>query len=212
MCIHQNKSVRGHSSMRIRTIKGATAMRALVVTLALFSGHVAHAQAIPTDAQPTCTISQTAFNAFFEGGNVVLNGVVNPANSVDFSNVPNCPFYQWSEQMFLWLTSPSPSRYGGSGRIFDSPVFYDVSPPDQTTGERTFIPHAPRFIRRFNLRAAQAGPSGLPVTFDKQGRLLQIAPPQAGPHGLPLIRNTAGDLVEIEKSSINAEKQPVFSD
>jgi hypothetical protein len=213
MCSKENETVRGYSSMSVRTIKGAMVKRILFVTLVLFSsGRFAHAQAIPSDAQPTCTISQAAFNAFFEGGNVVLNGVVNPANSVDFSNVPNCPFYQWSEQMFLWLTSPSPSRYGGGGRIFDSQVFYDVSPPDPTTGVRTFIPHFPGLIRRLNLRAAQAGPSGLPVTFDKQGRLLQIAPPQTGPHGLRLIRNAAGDQVEIEKSAINAEKQPVFSD
>jgi hypothetical protein len=185
----------------------------LLATLAVFSsGRLAIAQTIPSDAQPTCTISQTAFNSFFQGGTAVLNGVVNPANSVDFSNVPNCPFYQWSEQMFLWLTSPSPSIYGGSGRIFDSPVFYDVSPEDPTTHQRTFIPHTPRLIRRFNLRAAQAGPSGLPVIFDKEGRLLQIAPPQTGPHGLPLIRNTDGDLIEIEKSSINAEKKVVLSD
>jgi hypothetical protein len=185
----------------------------LLATLAVFSsGYPANAQTIPSDAQQTCTVSQTAFKAFFEGGNVILNGVVNPANSVDFSNIPNCPFYQWSEQMFLWLTSPAPSRYGGNARIFDSPVFYDVSPPDQTTGERTFIPHHPRFIRRLNLRAAQAGPSGLPVIFDKEGRLLQIAPPQTGPHGLPLIRNTAGDLIEIGRSAINTEKQVIFED
>jgi hypothetical protein len=178
------------------------------------SGEIANAQTIPTDAQPTCTVTAAAFKSFFEGGNVVVNGVVDPANSVAFSNVPNCPFYQWAEQMFLWLTSPTPPTYGSAGgRIFDSPVFYDVSPPDQN-GQRTFIPHSPGLIRPFPLpvRAAQAGAAGLPVLFDTTGRLVQIAPPQTGPNGLPLIRNNAGDLVEFASATIGADRNPVFTD
>ena len=74
------------------------------------------------------------------------------------------------------------------------------------------IPHSPRFIRRFPLppRAAQAGPSGLPVLFDKTGRLVQVAPPQIGPNGLPLIRNNAGDLIEFASATIGADRNPVF--
>src|SRR6266567_3531374 len=178
----------------------------------LSSSQLAHAQLIPTDAQSTCTVTPAAFNAFFQGGTATLNGVVNPADSVGFSNVPNCSFYQWSWQMFLWLTSPAPVTYGGGGgRIFDSPVFFDVSPPDQN-GQRTFIPHFPGFIRVLNVRAAQAGASGLPVLFDKTGRLLQIAPSQIGPNGKPLIRNRAGDLSEVERATIGADQRPVFED
>jgi len=168
---------------------------ALLAAMAFISpGQFANAQSIPTDAQATCTVTPAAFKAFFKGGNVVLDGVVNPANSVDFRNVPNCPFYQWAEQMFLWLTSPDPANPGG--RIFDSSTFFDVSPPDPADkNQRTFIPHFPNMVKRLNLRAAQPGPSGLPVLFDKAGRLIQVAPPQTGPNGLPLIRNRAGDLV-----------------
>jgi len=185
----------------------------LLAAVALIAtSQLGNAQSIPNDPQPTCTITPAAFKAFFEGGNVVLNGVVNPANSVDFSNIPNCPFYQWSEQMFLWLTSPAPPTYGNTGgRILDSSAFYDVSPPDQN-GQRSFIPHFPGFIRHLSVRAAQAGPAGLPVLFDKTGRLLQVAPPQTGPNGLPLVRNTAGDLVEVGRVAIGADKQLVFSD
>jgi hypothetical protein len=159
----------------------------------LMMGHAAwispaDAQSIPSDANATCIVTPTMFKGWFQSGAVTLNGVVNPANSVTFPNAPNCSFYQWSEQMFLWLTSPAPVTYGGGGRIFDTSTFYDVSPPDQN-GNRTFIPHFPGLIRVPILRAAQAGPGGFPVMFDKAGRLLEIEPTQTGPNGKPLIRD-----------------------
>jgi hypothetical protein len=191
-----------------------SSLRSVLAAVALVSsGQLASAQTIPADAQATCTVTPAQFKGFFEGGNVVVNGVVDPANSVAFTDIPNCPFYQWSEQMFLWLTSPAPPTYGGGGgRIFDSPVFFDVSPPDSQTGQRTFIPHFPGFIRHLNVRAAQAGPNGFPVLFDKTGRLLQVTPPQTGPNGLPLIRNAAGDLIEVGRATLGADKKPVFAD
>jgi hypothetical protein len=48
--------------------------------------------------------------------------------------------------MFLWLTSPSgTSPYGGSGQVFDSPIFYDVSPKN-AQGQRTLIPNTPGIV------------------------------------------------------------------
>jgi hypothetical protein len=89
--------------------------------------------------------------------------------------------------MFLWLTSPTTSRYGGSGRIFDSPVFYDVSPPDKN-GKRNFIPHLSGGIfRNFAVRTPQVGPHGLPVMFSKTGQLLEVITPPQGPTGKPLL-------------------------
>lgn len=83
---------------------------------------------VPSDAKAICTVTTNgapAFASWFESGTVTLNGVVKPANSVTFPNTPNCSFYQWSEQMFLWMTSPAPATYGGGGgRIFDSPAFF----------------------------------------------------------------------------------------
>ena len=75
--------------------------------------------------------------------------MANPADS-RIGPAPNCGFYQWSEQMFLWLTSPAPPAYGGGANIFDSPAFFDVSPPD-ASGNRTFLAHAPGFIHAFPL-------------------------------------------------------------
>src|SRR4029079_15821178 len=113
--------------------------------------------------------------------------------------------------MYLWLTSPAPATYGGGGgRIFDSPAFYDVSPPD-AMGNRTFLPHVPGRIRAFNLRAAQPGPHGLPVICDKAGRMFEVAPPRKAPSGRQLILNSAGKQVEIGSARL-VNGKPVFLD
>lgn len=172
----------------------------------------ARAQTLPVNAKPTCTVTPSVFASWFQTGAVSLNGVVNPANSVTFPNTPNCSFYQWSEQMFLWLTSPTPRTYGGGGgRIFDSPVFYDVSPPD-SSGNRHFIPHEPGFIRTFALRAAKVGPNRLPVIIDKTGRLLEVERPKLGPSGRQLILNGAGKEVEVDRATFGVNRRPIFID
>src|SRR5204863_1925045 len=97
---------------------------------------------VPTDSTSTCKVSQIELADWFASGMIAPNGIVDPADSVAFPNVPNCSFYKWSEQMFLWLTSPAPSRYGQGTHVFNSPVFYNVSPPD-ATGQRTLSPNSP---------------------------------------------------------------------
>src|ERR1700681_4792149 len=81
---------------------------ALILTLAgLYVG--CSTTPVPTDPVATgCSVSATEFNTWFETGAVTLDGVVKPANSILFPNTPNCSFYKWSEQMFLWLNSPAP--------------------------------------------------------------------------------------------------------
>ena len=187
-----------------------TAAAGLMLTALVVVG-TSRAQTLPADAKTTCTVSAPVFKSWFALGSVSLNGVVNPANSVTFPNVPNCSFYQWSEQMFLWLLSPAPSAYGGGAHIFDSPAFYDVSPPDGS-GNRTFIPHVPGKIRVFNLRDAKVGFHGLPVIFDKAGRMLEVERPKLGPTGRQLILNQSGQQIEIGRVTLGPDKKPVFMD
>src|SRR5437870_13464218 len=76
---------------------------------------------VPSDADLTCIATPTEFAGWFEpgsvhGGVVDLNGIAKPADS-RLALAPNCGFYKWSEQMFLWLTSPAPLTYGGGGGI-----------------------------------------------------------------------------------------------
>src|SRR5436190_9439257 len=181
----------------------AASPRAVAITVRLFGmavifGFISHAsgQVVPADPEFGCSVSAATVNGWFKSGNVSLNGVATPANSVAFPGTPNCSFYEWSYQMFLWLTSPTPPLYGGGGgHIFESSAFFDVSPPD-STGQRTLVPHTSRLIRRFDLLARQVGPHRLPIISDKQGRLFEVEPlPKRVP---PLrIRSSSGRLVEI---------------
>ncbi len=183
----------------------------LLIAIGVF-GRGAGAQALPTDPQGGCPVAPATFNSWFETGTPAINGEVKPANSVTFPGVPNCDFYSWSRQMFLWATSPAPSRYGGGSRVFDSPVFFDVSPPDPTTGARTLSQHEPGFIKFFRVRMNKPGPHNLPVIVDKQHRLFEVQRAKVGPTGKPVVLNAANREVEVSRIAIAANRKATFFD
>lgn len=169
---------------------------------------------LPTDADSGCASSVTTaeVNGWFESGTATLNGAVKPANSVLFPNVPNCSFYKWSEQMFLWMTSPAPPRYGSGGLVMNSPAFFDVSLPD-STGERHFVAHRAGLIRAFNVRTAQHGILDLPVVLQKGTlRLLEVMPPVVSASGRPLVQDASGNEVEVGDVRFQREGPPVLLD
>jgi hypothetical protein len=166
---------------------------------------------LPANVKPTCTVSTSEFNGWFESGSVALNGVVLPANSLTFSPNSLCSFYKWSEQMFLWLTSPVPSRYGTGSHIFDSPAFYSVSPED-ANGQRTLIPHVPGRLLNFLPFISQRGNRGQEVAFDSAGKVHNVVRPALGPTGKILLRDKAGASVEIERIEAARDGKPVLLD
>jgi hypothetical protein len=169
----------------------------------------APAPLVPTNAQDSCPLSAATFASWFQSGTVSVNGVVNPANSL-VAPSPNCGFYQWSEQMFMWLTSPAPATYGGGGgRIMDSPTFFDVSPAD-ASGARTLVGHSPGLVGPLGLRAAQVGPHRLPVIVDRAGQLLEIEPPD--PKVQPTVRDATGAIVPIAHVKLDADGRPILID
>lgn len=201
------------------TVSAATRIIARVVAIAAVTAAVVFGgsgcgpgnppppQGLPIDAQASCTVSSSTFASWFQSGSPAGNGVVNPANSVTFANVPNCSFYQWSEQMFMWLNSPAPATYGGGGgRIMDSPAFFDVSP--EVNGKRTFLRHTPGVIRAFSLRAAQVGAHGLPIIFDRAGELLEIQ--AASKTAVLQVRDVNGQLVKVAHARLDADRRPVL--
>jgi hypothetical protein len=165
----------------------------LILILLFFGSGCGGPTTLPPDPQDTCPLPATTFTNWFQSGTVTLNGVVNPADSLSNLN-PDCGFYEWSEQMFLWLTSPAPATYGGGTHIFDSPTFYDVSPPD-ANGVRSFIAHSPGVIRGFPLRVQKLGVHRLRIIIDRSGRLLEVKPLDSKLQ--PLVRDPSGKLVEI---------------
>jgi hypothetical protein len=192
------------------------ALAAAAMTLVVGIAYALTEQTLPPDAGSNCATSLTPaeFNAWFESGAVSLNGAVKPANSVTFPDIPNCSFYEWSEQMFLWLTSPAPPRYGGGGGlVMNSPAFYDVTPPDENTGIRQFVPHKSGFLRVFNLRSSQKGILDLPVIMEKRTlRLLEILPTVTSREGLPMVADQKGNQLEVRSVRWTTDGKPVLFD
>lgn len=178
------------------------------------------AQTLPQDANNNaCPASAQLVNSWFASGSASLNGVVNPANSITFQPANNCNFYLWSHQMFLWMLSPAAGNYGGSGRVMDSNVFYDVSTP--VSNKRYFIPHQifppnataqDKALRTVGLRPAKPGPNGLPAVLDKKGNIIEVLPSSASPNLRPLLRSGSGKLVEVAKVTVGADRKAVFHD
>jgi hypothetical protein len=167
---------------------------------------------LPANVKSTCAFSQTDFNALFESGSVAPNGIVLPADSFSFTPDPsniNCSFYKWSEQMFLWLTSPVPSRYGSGSHVFDSPVFYSLSPID-SNGHRTLIPHDQPL--RFLPLISQRGPRGQDVVFDSEGKVHNVVHAAVGPNRNLLVRDKAGQPVEVGRVQVAPDGKPLLLD
>lgn len=169
------------------------------------------AQTVPQDAASNCKVDSKKFDSWFKAGSPSLNGFVDPASSLDFSESSVCDFYAWAKRMFLWVTSPS-----GGSRVFDSAVFYDVSPPD-SNGQRTFQPHTmfqPQtkvpFIHTMVTRAAKEGPHGLPVVQGKSGQLFEVIKPVVNDSGKQIIFDSTGNLEEVGKLSITANGKLAF--
>lgn len=175
-------------------------------------------QSLPPDAGGACEQSQpkgltaAEFDGWFESGAVSLDGAVKPANSIQFPDDPNCSFYKWSEQMFLWLTSPAPPKYGSKGLVMNTPAFFDVSLPD-ATGRRHFVPHSAGLVRAFNLRTAQRGILDLPIVLEKGTlRMLEILPPVRSASGNPLVIDGDGKEVEVSDLRFAEGNRPVLLD
>ncbi|WP_440135259.1 hypothetical protein [Chitinophaga sancti] len=148
---------------------------------------------LPKDPLPTCTLPQDTFNTWFLKGKATENGHVTPANSITFGHQNNCDFYQWSERMFLWVTSPNTGVYGSTGRVLESPVFYTVAP--DTAGGMTLIKHLPGTILPVSPALSKNGPNRLPIFSDRKGHLFEVLLHKPGE--IVLVKNRAGKIIEL---------------
>jgi hypothetical protein len=200
------KARRIHLAGLVLLIVGA----ALPMTILVVEPSPVSAQTIPSNASGGCPVPAATFNGWFQSGTPSVNGIVNPANSLTFAPSSLCTFYDWSEQMFLWLLSPAPAIYGGGQHIFDSPTFYDVSPLN-SSNQRTLTKHVSGRFPFIGVRVPTPGPHGLPVIMDKSHRLFEVEPAKRAPSGKQLILNSAGKEVEVESAAITNGKA-VFKD
>ncbi len=160
-----------------------------LLTFAVLASQVANAQnPLPPDPQASCTLTPAQFASWFANGVVTPNGIVKPADSLNFSPNSFCSFYQWSTQMFLWLNSPTSST---GGRIFDSPVFYDVELG--VDGKFHLVSNNAGRIRSLGVRSAQVGSSGKKLIVSAAGVVSDVETGQASGSGTLLSQN--GSLV-----------------
>jgi hypothetical protein len=154
---------------------------------------------LPPDVCKSCVVGKDTFKTWFKGDTITANGQVLPANSVTFVPNNNCDFYRWSEQMFLWITSPAPAYGAGDKIVLESPVFYNVSPPDPVTKERTLTPHKPDSLFRMTGHIRKLGPNRLPAFMDKTGHLFEIEEAAK-----PIVKDATGKSVEVAQIKPNA--------
>lgn len=167
---------------------------------------------LPQDVLASCTVLADSFNAWFAGGSVSANGMVTPANSVTFPHENNCDFYQWSERMFLWITSPASGAYGQGGTVLESPVFFSVTPED-ASGHRRMIPHAPNTPLRMTSDLVKNGPHRLPVMRSKSGKLFEVenASPQTALM-TSMVKSAEGGTVAVDHVEADGKGGFVFMD
>jgi hypothetical protein len=188
---------------------------------------------IPPNAQGTGTrVPAALFNSWFVSGVPTLNGIVKPADGLAFPNIPNISFYQWTEQMYLWITSPTPRSYGCNGIVLTSPEFFDVSATDPITGLRTLTRHSCSTIvsvpidtpsgkvqqinvgdaMTFDVKGAAKGANNLPVIFEKgTHKMFDVDQAPKSKGGKQLIFNDKREKVEIDDVKM-VKGKPVFYD
>lgn len=166
---------------------------------------------LPQDALVSCTISQPDFSKWFVNGQAAVNGAVQPANSVMFPHSDNCDFYSWSEQMYLWLTSPASGMYNSNSIVLESPLFYDVSPKN-ASGERVLIPHEPNHIFNMSPHLLKNGPDRLPIVRAKSGQLYEVEYATGKDQKNPVAAGLQGNRVEVARIETNPDGTHRFYD
>jgi hypothetical protein len=180
------------------------------LTLALYGQEAVAETKLPRDASQQCTVSN--LGRWFQSGKVSVNGVVNPPDTLAFPNGVACDFYKWAEHMFLWLTSPPPAEYGPGLRVFDTPVFFEVSPAG-AGNQRTLSINSPNRIKQVSVGVSQVGSHGASVVLDHTGRMRRLVRPERDTKsGNPLVRDRDGKPIEIAGTKIGQNKQPIFLD
>jgi len=136
------------------------------------SNSTAHYQSIsiPTDVAQTCTVSPAQLNSWFANDTARPNGFVLPANSATFpANASDSNFYKWSEQMFLWITSPV---NGGGSIVLENSSFFMVL-PDSADGNREMIQCQPGILKTMGHIKNFAG-HGRSFVQDRKGKMWRV--------------------------------------
>jgi hypothetical protein len=144
----------------------------------------AHPQVVlPSDTSDNCKVDPKVDSDYSTIGRA------GPSNVTADTALSPCYIYYRSEQMFFWLTSPPPPDYGSGRFVFTSPVFYSVSPPQDSL--RSIVQSSePGGATRFDVAVSQTGPNAVPVVFDKAGTSHDLVYAK-------WVMNVGGQMVEL---------------
>jgi hypothetical protein len=209
-----NLSNNFNTNLKVKKSFQKITIATVVIVISLFFAckktDVAVSNYLPQDVNESCTVSPTEFDSWFATGKVSENGLVKPANSVTFPHNNNCDFYKWSEQMFLWVTSPSSGAYGSGGTVMESPEFYTVTP--ENNGQRELISHEKGKPLRMSSHITQNGPNRLPIIFDKKGQMYEVETIAEETTDKMLVLNSTGKKTEFDHLKANASGGISFFD
>ncbi|MBR0717033.1 hypothetical protein [Bradyrhizobium liaoningense] len=174
----------------------------------LSSVHAAAQTALPADVRPTCTVAPAELKSWFKDNEVKKDGPVRPADSLAFSPNSLCSFYKWSEQMFLWLTSPlSPGRH-----TFNSSEFFAVSAPGLDGN------HERALIRQDSPEQKGFGPSIVlvpakpSVVTDNSGQKRPVVTLQAPANAPSPFVDQSNKPVGVARIAATADGKPILLD
>lgn len=160
----------------------------------------ARAQTLPSNVNATCTVSPGDFARWFDNKPITPDAVVMPADSVKFDDATDCNFYKWSEQMLLWLLSPS----ANGGHVFNSPLFYQVVPIENDPNRKLrMVQLGNGTDLHLSVRTAQVGPHGVPIAV-RNGKVVSLVKD-------PSVVDRSGQRVTIGRGEMRAG-QPVLFD
>ncbi|MEA2900012.1 MAG: hypothetical protein QOJ84_5627 [Bradyrhizobium sp.] len=180
--------------------------RSFAVLALLSLGHAANAQTVlPGDVDKTCVVKEAEFKGWFENGNVVKDGKAKPANSLEFTPNSACSFYRWSEQMFLWLTSPT-----GAGRyVFNSRNFYAV---DGLGGTRTLVPQDDPIQKGFAPAIALKGDKKQDLVTDSAGVTRNVIRLQAPSNASSFFVDKSNKPLDFARVASAVDGKPILLD
>jgi hypothetical protein len=197
-------------------VYGGGTLRMLITALALASSTpLATAQTFVPDGfnVPMYGCPPMDITDWFLSRAITVNGMVNPPDNVNFPEKGDCNFYQWAEHMFLWVTSPPLPGYGEGPYVFDSPVFFEVSPP---VGNQPPAVVARSFERPkvATVSISTRGPTGDLVVFDEQGKMYGLVQVEGGSNPVAEIKrdDSRSSKIEIGSVGVGPGGNPIFLD
>jgi hypothetical protein len=175
------------------------ARQVLLVAVLVSCSEVAAAQTLlPTDADPSCKITDADFKIGADGF------VANPDSLKFPSRAKPCAFYKWAVQTFLWVTSRAPPQYKGGKYVFDSPLFYEVPGGDE---EVRLVAKSSDRLNNASASISQLGPRGEPVVFDEAGNIHDVVRVAR-----LTVQDKAQQWIEFDRVEVGPDGTPSFVD